>query len=308
MHQDRHSQRGPCQQGRQLLQIDAERNGPEEDTEVGAEQRIADAEARAVEGKQQLIEPAAGATGQQSRHDQREHREQPARQLRRPDSAGGALGRAPFGERDAGGDGELEQEPGECHQQDPELEPQPEQRAPHAVDGHAPGHRALPQPLREEGRGPAPGRQREGEHDQGDGDPPAATVHASGLDALVREPARHFGAVTFQRLGTGGFEAEHQDGLRVRGAQQAPPVGKGDPHPVDRIHGVARREMLRRALGDGELELVGTIHPELRGSEGRGQVGQQAGQSGGPALTISSSRAAANSASSNPNQSPPKKM
>src|SRR5262245_58644327 len=55
---------------------------------------------------------------------------------------------------------------------------------------------------------------------------------ALGADALPREPADDLAAVGVERLGVGGLEAQDQDRLGIRSAEEAPAVREGDPHAV----------------------------------------------------------------------------
>src|ERR1044071_6696333 len=96
-----------------------------------------------------------------------------------------------------------------------------------------------------------------------------------GANALGREPARHLRAVALERSRTGGLEAQDEHGLGVGGPEEAPAVGKGDPHAVDLVDGVAGGEVGRRALHHAELLLVGAIHPHLRRGEGGGEVREE---------------------------------
>src|SRR5438093_1856410 len=90
--------------------------------------------------------------------------------------------------------------------------------------------------------------------------------------ALPGEPGYDLAAVGVQCLRLGGLEAHHQDRLSVGGAEQTPPLGEGDSDAIDRIHGITRRKVGRRALHNRELLLFRRVYPDLRGGEGLGKV------------------------------------
>src|SRR5438067_12644620 len=96
------------------------------------------------------------------------------------------------------------------------------------------------------------------------GPPLAAELATDRGDRLLDDPL-----VLGELLRRLGLEAQHQDGLRVRGAHQAPAVREADADPVD-VDDVAALSVEAAAppVGDRELAVVGA------GDAGRGRGGR----------------------------------
>src|SRR5262249_50738459 len=109
---------------------------------------------------------------------------------------------------------------------------------------------------------------------------PAMSTLASALaaDLLARrgDGALEDGAVVGEMLAGVGFEAHDQRGLRVRRPQQTPAVLETHARTVEIDQIVAGgAQSVAHPVGDAELELVGTVDPDLRRGRGGRQVGQQ---------------------------------
>src|SRR5438552_3286310 len=102
--------------------------------------------------------------------------------------------------------------------------------------------------------------------------PPLAAELATGRgDRLLDDPL-----VLGELLRRLGLEAHHQDGLRVRGAHEAPAVREADADPVD-VDDVAPlgTEAVAHAVGDRELAVVGAVDADLGRAARRREVGQE---------------------------------
>src|SRR5512138_3096101 len=114
--------------------------------------------------------------------------------------------------------------------------------------------------------------------------PPRSTPRASGatsgphvLHDLV-DLAAHEPLDLGDPLGRLRLEPEHEERLRVGGADEPPAVREHDAHAVDRHRLVARAEELLRAAHDLELLVLGAVDAELRGRARPGDVGEQRGE------------------------------
>ena len=170
-------------------------------------------------------------------------------------------------------------------------------RARRSGGGGGLGDRRLPEAVGEEQRPPAPQRQREGQRGEGDRDSPRARTHGPGAHALGGEPFGDLRAIAVpasalvasKRITSTGwvFEArsspilrETRSGLRRWYSPRS-----------------ARRSGPRRAP-HAELDLVGHSIRISGVAKVSGRSASRPGHARGPPLTISSRRAAAKSASS----------
>src|SRR5947208_2619206 len=93
--------------------------------------------------------------------------------------------------------------------------------------------------------------------------------------ALPAEPAFHLGADLGQACLGACLEAGDEDGLRVGGADQSPPVAEQHANSIDVDDVVAAAEVRDRLLHERELDVVAAVDANLRRAHELGHVGEQ---------------------------------